>query len=88
MFEVTTVKDAKVAVGKLVKTVRKQRKMTQRDLAKRLSVSRNTVQNLEAGKNFTADTLLKVLYEFDMLGDFYREVERQRDIIEHTKSLY
>ena len=65
--------------------VRKQRQLTQLEVAERLNVSRNTIQNLEAGKNFTADTLLK---GFDLLADLYREVMRLQRDIEETKSLH
>lgn len=88
MFENIEIKDVKIEVGRLVKSVRKQRNLTQTEVAERLGVSRNTVQNLETGKNFTINTLFKVLKEFDLLERLYREVLSERKTIEQTKSLY
>lgn len=88
MFENIEIKDVKIEVGRLVKSVRKQRNLTQTEVAERLGVSRNTVQNLETGKNFTINTLFKILKEFDLLERLYREVLSERKTIEQTKSLY
>lgn len=54
MFNTIEIKQVKTAIGDLAKISRKQRQLTQIDLADRLNVFRNTIQNLEAGKNFTA----------------------------------
>lgn len=55
------IKDIKLEIGQLVKSFRKRDKISQEELAEKLNLSRITIQNLEAGKNFTIDTLLKVL---------------------------
>jgi transcriptional regulator with XRE-family HTH domain len=68
MFDNVTVKDVKLQVGMLVKTLRNQASLTQEQLAEKLSLSRVTIQNLESGQNPTMDTLLKVLQYFDLLG--------------------
>lgn len=88
MFETLEIKDVKASIGDLVKSYRKSRKLSQIELAELLDVSRNTIQNLESGKNFTIDTLFKVLKEFDLL-------QRVQDIItiaqkeqSEIKSLY
>ena len=88
MFGTVEVKEVKVAVGSLIKTARKQRKLTQQEVAERIQVSRNTIQNLEAGKNFTADTLLRVLKDFDLLEPLFHRVKDQQKNIEQTKPLY
>ena len=88
MFERIEIKDVKVEIGRLVRVVRKQRKLTQSEVAERLAVSRNTIQNLESGKNFTINTLFKALKEFDLLDQVHREILRERKAIEQTKSLY
>lgn len=88
MFNTIEIKDAKQEIGQIVKIVRKRRKLTQIDLAKSLDVSRNTIQNLESGKNFTIDTLFKVLKAFDLLDKVYDEILEAKKEIKQTKSLY
>ena len=51
------IKDVKLEIGQLIKSYRKQQKLSQQDLAAQLELSRITIQNLESGKNFTIDTL-------------------------------
>lgn len=88
MFESIEIKEVKIEVGRLMKTIRKQRQLTQLEVAEQLGVSRNTIQNMESGKNFTINTLFKILKEFDLLDKLYREVLSERKAIEQTKSLY
>ena len=87
MFGNVTVKDVKIQVGLLVKTLRNRDSLTQEQLAEKLSLSRVTIQNLESGQNPTMDTLLKVLQYFDILGSFnsYIETEIQNN---NQQSLY
>jgi transcriptional regulator with XRE-family HTH domain len=72
-----TVKAVKENVGKLVRALRNQEGLTQEELANRLSLSRVTIQNLEAGKNPTLDTLLIVLQYFDQLNGFNQYIESE-----------
>lgn len=88
MFNNIEIKDAKQEIGQVIKIVRKKRKLTQIELAKSLDVSRNTIQNLESGKNFTIDTLFKVLKEFDLLDKVYDEILEAKKEIKQVKSLY
>lgn len=87
MFGNVTVKDVKIQVGLLVKTLRNRDSLTQEQLAEKLSLSRVTIQNLESGQNPTMDTLLKVLQYFDLLGSFnsYIDTEIQNN---NQQSLY
>ena len=48
-------------LGNRVRVVRKQRKMTQQELADRSNVSRSAIKYLEAGKGSTLATFLKVV---------------------------
>ena len=64
------IKDVKSEIGQFVKSYRKKQKLTQQQLADQLELSRITIQNLESGKNFTIDTLLKVFNHFDALVGF------------------
>jgi len=88
MFNTVEIKETKQEIGQLIKIIRKKRKLTQIEIANSLDVSRNTIQNLELGKNFTVDTLFKVLKEFDLLDKVYEEVLEAKREIEATKSLY
>jgi len=88
MFNTVEVKEVKQDIGLLVKTIRKKRKLTQIELANTLNVSRNTVQNLESGKNFTADTVLKIFKEFDLLETFHDLILKTKKEVKQAKSLY
>lgn len=88
MFETVEIKDVKNEIGLLVKALRKQRGVSQVQLAKSLDVSRTTIQNLELGKNFTVDTILKVLKEMDLLTQLNNEIEQAKKHVINSKSLY
>jgi transcriptional regulator with XRE-family HTH domain len=82
------IKDVKSEIGQLVKSYRKQQKLSQQELADQLELSRITIQNLESGKNFTIDTLLKVFNHFDVLVVFNQFLMDKRNETEQLTSLY
>lgn len=82
------IKDVKLEIGQLVKSFRKRDKISQEELAEKLNLSRITIQNLEAGKNFTIDTLLKVLQHFDLLNSLAEILKDKRNDNENIESLY
>jgi transcriptional regulator with XRE-family HTH domain len=82
------IKDVKSEIAQLVKSYRKQQKLSQLDLAEQLELSRITIQNLESGKNFTIDTLLKVFNHFEVLVGFNQFLMDQRNENEQMTSLY
>lgn len=82
------IKDVKSEIGQLVKSYRKQQKLSQQELAEQLELSRITIQNLESGKNFTIDTLLKVFNHFDVLVVFNQFLMDKRNETEQLTSLY
>ncbi|SOE22037.1 DNA-binding transcriptional regulator, XRE-family HTH domain [Spirosomataceae bacterium TFI 002] len=82
------IKDVKLEIGGLVRSLRKKNKLSQQDLADLLGLSRLTIQNLESGKNFTIDTLLKVLQNFEMLPNLQDLILSQRKENEETINLY
>ena len=88
MFNIVEIKDVKSELGFLVKALRKQRGMSQTQLANSLDVSRTTIQNLELGKNFTVDTILKVFKEMDLLTQLKSEITQAKDHIVNSKSMY
>jgi transcriptional regulator with XRE-family HTH domain len=82
------IKDVKSEIGLLVKSCRKGEKLSMQELAEKLELSRITIQNLESGKNFTIDTLLKALQYFDKLSAFNDFVKGKRSENEEVESLY
>lgn len=88
MFDTVEIKDVKNELGALVKALRKQKGLSQGQLADALNVSRTTIQNLELGKNFTVDTILKVLKEIDLLIPLKREITKTKTHVLNSKSLY
>lgn len=56
-------KTALLLLGQLIKTARQQRSMSQRELAERLGVSRQTVMAIETGKpNVAVGTVLEAAH--------------------------
>lgn len=89
MFNTTIkIKDVKLEIGQLVRSFRKRDKISQEDLANKLDLSRITIQNLESGKNFTIDTLLKVVQHFDLLSHVHEVLVKKRTDNENLESLY
>jgi len=71
-----------------VKSYRKGEKLSMQELAEKMELSRITIQNLESGKNFTIDTLLKALQYFDKLSAFNDFVKGKKSENEEVESLY
>ncbi len=88
MFDTVEIKDVKNELGDMVKALRKQRGLSQIQLANSLDVSRTTIQNLELGKNFTVDTILKVLKEMDLLKQVKSEITQAKNHVINSKSMY
>lgn len=88
MFNNVKIKDVKSESGALVKVLRKREKLSQQELGDLLGLSRITIQNLEAGKNFTIDTFLKVLQHFDLLPNLNEALVQYRKDYEEVESLY
>lgn len=88
MFATIEIKEVKEEIGSVVKAIRKQRRITQVQLATSIDVSRTTLQNLENGNNYTIDTLLKVFKELDLLESLMSEIVAAKTQVINTKSLY
>ena len=88
MLNSVKIKDVKLITGELIKTVRKQHQLTQSQLAEALDISRLTVQNVEKGKNYTIDTLLKIVQYFDLLQELHELLLQVLEDKKQTKSLY
>ena len=88
MLNRLNIKEVKVEIGRLVRVLRKREKLSQQELADKLNISRITIQNIEAGKNFTIDTLLKILNEFDLLSEINQFFQDNTTNLDITNSLY
>ncbi|MFA6151171.1 MAG: helix-turn-helix transcriptional regulator [Chitinophagaceae bacterium] len=86
-FEAIKIKDVKETLGEWIKGMRKEKNLSQDELAIALNLSRITIQNLESGKNITIDTLLKVLQYFDALDSFHQYISSESQNNSY-KSLY
>jgi transcriptional regulator with XRE-family HTH domain len=75
LFEIITIKDIKLSIGKICREKREAQKLSRDELATLLNLSRSTIQNIEMGKNSTIDNLLKVAYHFDLLNEIYQGLQ-------------
>lgn len=82
------IKDVKQEIGAVLRAIRKKEKITQQELAEKLALSRLTIQHLEAGSNFTIDTLLKVLEYFEIMDSLNSFFVQKREEINEVDSLY
>lgn len=66
-------------VGRKIRQLRRQRKLTQVDLAERIGIHQSDLSRMEQGEyKVGLDTLLKVLQTFDLsIGDFFDENNRE-----------
>jgi transcriptional regulator with XRE-family HTH domain len=75
LFEIITIKDIKLSIGKICREKREAQKLSRDELATLLNLSRSTIQNIEMGKNSTIDNLLKVAYHFDLLNEIHQGLQ-------------
>jgi DNA-binding XRE family transcriptional regulator len=87
-FSNVRVSDVKIEIGTLIKKMRANRKLTQEELAKRLNLSRITIQNIERGNNFTIDTCLLVFQHFDEIESFNAYIKSKIEDYNEIKSIY
>src|SRR6266536_1881408 len=76
-------------VGRKIRQLRRQRKLTQVELADRIGVHQSDLSRMEQGEyKVGLDTLLKILATFDLsIGDFFEEGNRTETVIERYKTL-
>jgi len=77
-------------VGRKIRQLRRQRKLTQVELAERIGVHQSDLSRMEQGEyKVGLDTLLKILQTFDLsIGDFFEENRRNEEtVIDKLKSL-
>jgi transcriptional regulator with XRE-family HTH domain len=86
------IKQEKKKIGTRIKKLRVLLNLTQLDLGKTLGISKGTIASMEAGKSFTGDYLLSVVYFFGMdLVEFFNYDEplpNELELREHIKSFH
>ncbi|MFN5216007.1 MAG: helix-turn-helix domain-containing protein [Bacteroidota bacterium] len=76
LFEIVTIKEVKLSIGKICREKREAQKLSRDELAAALNLSRNTIQNIEMGKNANLDNLLKLAYHFDLLNEIHAGLQK------------
>ena len=87
-FNSIRISDVKNDLGCHIKKMRTDRKLSQGELAKRLNLSRITIQNIERGNNFTIETYLLVLQFFNEIGSFSDYIKSKLEDYNEIKSIY
>jgi len=66
-------------VGRKIRQLRKQRKITQTDLSSRIGIHQSDLSRMEKGEyRVSLDTLFRILAEFELsMGEFFDEVNRE-----------
>lgn len=87
MIETITIKEVKVQLGLLCQQFRKQANLSRQELSDALSISSNTLLNIENGKNANLDTVLKIAAHFGQLETISQLIMQQYNS-RATSSLY
>jgi transcriptional regulator with XRE-family HTH domain len=76
-------------VGRKIRQLRRQRKLTQVELADKIGIHQSDLSRMEQGEyKVGLDTLLKILQCFDLsIGDFFDENNRVDNVFEKYKQL-
>jgi transcriptional regulator with XRE-family HTH domain len=76
-------------VGRKIRQLRRQRKLTQVELAEKIGIHQSDLSRMEQGEyKVGLDTLLKILQCFDLsIGDFFDENNRVNTVLDKFRSL-
>src|SRR6185295_17324528 len=76
-------------VGRKIRQLRRQRKLTQVELAEKIGIHQSDLSRMEQGEyKVGLDTLLKILQTFDLsIGDFFDESNRTQTAFEKFRNL-
>ena len=76
-------------VGRKIRQLRRQRKLTQVELAETIGIHQSDLSRMEHGEyKVGLDTLLKILQTFDIsIGAFFDETPTEETVIDKYKSL-
>ena len=66
-------------VGRKIKRLRKERRLTQTELSTRIGIQQSDLSRMEKGEyRVSLDTLFKILAEFDVtIGEFFDDLSRE-----------
>lgn len=76
-------------VGRKIRQLRRQRKLTQVELAETIGIHQSDLSRMEQGQyKVGLDTLLKILQTFDVsIGEFFDESSRTGTVLDKYKAL-
>src|SRR6188474_21022 len=76
-------------VGRKIRQLRRQKKLTQVELAEKIGIHQSDLSRMEQGEyKVGLDTLLKILQAFDLsIGDFFDESNRTQTVLEKFRNL-
>ena len=76
-------------VGRKIRQLRRQRKLTQVELAEKIGIHQSDLSRMEQGEyKVGLDTLIRILQTFDLsIGEFFEESARENVVVEKYKSL-
>jgi transcriptional regulator with XRE-family HTH domain len=76
-------------VGRKIRQLRRQRKLTQVELAQRVGIHQSDLSRMEQGEyKVGLDTLLKILQTFDLsMGEFFDESARSESAFDKFRKL-
>lgn len=76
-------------VGRKIRQIRRQRKLTQTELADRIGIHQSDLSRMEQGEyKVGLDTLLKLLQAFNIsIGEFFEEGVRDTQVVDKFRRL-
>lgn len=76
-------------VGRKIRQLRRQRKLTQTELAEKIGIHQSDLSRMEKGEyKVGLDTLLRILQTFNLsIGEFFEERTEETPIVEKFRSL-
>ncbi|HXI13614.1 MAG TPA: helix-turn-helix transcriptional regulator [Thermoanaerobaculia bacterium] len=76
-------------VGRKIRQLRRQRKFTQVELARKIGIHQSDLSRMEQGEyKVGLDTLLKILQTFNLsIGDFFDDTSREAQVVEKYRDL-
>jgi transcriptional regulator with XRE-family HTH domain len=76
-------------VGRKIRQLRRQRKLTQVELAEKIGIHQSDLSRMEQGEyKVGLDTLIRILQMFDLsIGEFFDESARDNVVVDKFRSL-
>ena len=73
-------------VGRKIRELRKERKLTQVELSSRLGIQQSDLSRMEKGEyRVSLDTLFRIVAEFKLsIGEFFDEVNQSHEVSTHA----